>query len=78
MEFVRGEKFMKKGEPTMSIEKKSLISNLKTAKKANVIKESLRPTTTASVKSPAKLLSTKSNTKMLARVTSAKALSKKS
>jgi hypothetical protein len=57
----------------MSIQKKSLISTLKTTKKANVAKEELEGVSTSSVKSPARLTSAKGNTRMPARVMSAKA-----
>jgi hypothetical protein len=38
---VHGENKFEEGEPAMSIEKKSLISTLKTTKKANAVKDDL-------------------------------------
>src|ERR1700722_2879617 len=47
-------KKLTRGESTVSIQKKSLINNLKSAKKANVVKEEV--TTSAATASPVKVL----------------------
>jgi hypothetical protein len=52
---VHGENKIQPGEPAMSIEKKSLISTLKTTKKANAVKDDITGAATVSPtqKSPA-------------------------
>jgi hypothetical protein len=52
----------------VSIQKKSLISTLKTTKKANVAKEEFEPISTSSVKSPARMLAQKGGVKSPARL----------
>jgi hypothetical protein len=58
----------------MSIEKKSLISTLKTTKKANVAKEDFSHSSASAtaVKSPARMLSVKGSTRSPARMLSVK------
>lgn len=62
----------------MSIEKKSLISTLRTTRKANVAKEDFTGASTTSVKSPSRLTGVKgASNKALARLTGVKGASGK-